>query len=510
MDRKDVILWKRNKLVSYMMWAILSISATLAIVVPEFLTVVLVSMILPIGVTLANIFKKGIRIVPWVVTAWVILSAIVISLEQISIIQGILILLPLLLYPNVRHYNISFGVVLAYYVVHMLLKPAADTTVLFNDLVNLSMFAVAGIILITLSSVNKKLFLSSEKRREEVEKSQVRVESMLNRVRESVEGLTEYTEELKRKVNDTVSVSDEITLGFGEVARGVELQAANVAEISESLAMTDGHIQDVASYSQQMKGISSDMAGSTEIGSSKMDLLNTQMDDLYEAMKTTAADMQNFNKESESMTEILNGISDIARQTNLLALNAAIEAARAGEHGKGFAVVSDEVRKLAEHSGKSATDIASILSKLQGRTRELTDRFDRMQLSLEEGREVVHTAEEAFRTINDSSREVLLQASNMQSSSVIMKDSSSRVVGEVTEISSLTEQSSAASEEILAGMEEQRNLTRQMVASFRELEGLIVGLNELVADSHDEAPADLPLVGAPAARTRLSGERMPA
>ncbi len=492
MDRKDSILWKRNKLVSYMLWAITSISAALAIVIPEIWPIVLISLIVPVGVTIANFAKKGIRIIPWVVTAWVILSAVTTSFEQVSIVQGILILLPLLLYPNSKHYNIAFAVILVYFVGLLTFKPAADPIVAFTDLINLSMFAVTGIILITLSRVNKKLFLSGEKRREEIEQSQTRVEAMLNRVKESVEGLTEFTDGFKRKVNDTVTISDEITLGFSEVARGVEVQAASVAEISESLALTDGQIRNVAAYSQQMKDISADMAGSTQVGSSKMDLLNTRMDSLYDAMKTAADDMQSFNRESESMTEILNGISDIARQTNLLALNAAIEAARAGEHGKGFAVVSDEVRKLAEHSGRSATEIASILVRLQGRTGELTGRFDSMRVSLEESRDVVQTAEQAFRAINESSRDVLTQASHIESSSATMKDSSGHVVGEVTEISGLTEQSSAAAEEILAGMEEQRNLTKQMVDSFRELESLIVGLSELVSSSGDGDVEKLP------------------
>lgn len=485
MDRKDSVLWKRNKLVSYMMWAILCISTGLAFIVPAFWPVVLISMIIPLGVTIANFTKKGIRVIPWIVTAWVVLSAIGINLEQINFVQGILILLPLLLYPDSRHYNISFAITLVYFIVHMIITPATDSAVLFNDLTNLSMFAVSGIILITVSRVNKKLFLSGEKRREEIEQSQARVEAMLDRVKESVEGLTAFTDGFKQKVNNTVTISDEITVGFGEVARGVEVQAASVAEISESLALTDGHIRDVAAYSQQMKDISADMAGSTQIGSSKMDMLNTRMDNLYDAMKTAAHDMQSFSQESESMTAILNGISDIARQTNLLALNAAIEAARAGEHGKGFAVVSDEVRKLAEHSGKSATDVATILARLQGRTSELTERFDLMRASLEESRDVVHTAEQAFRAIDASSRDVLTQASHIESSSVTMKDSSGHVVGEVTEISGLTEQSSAAAEEILAGMDEQRNLTKQMVDSFRELESLIVGLNELVSASDD-------------------------
>lgn len=492
MDRKDSILWKRNKLVSYMLWAITSISAALAIVLPEIWPIVLISLIVPVGVTIANFAKKGIRVIPWVVTVWVILSGVTTSFEQISIVQGILILLPLLLYPDSKHYNIAFSVILVYFIGHLTFKPAADPIVAFTDLINLSMFAVTGIILITLSHVNKKLFLSGEKRREEIEQAQTRVEAMLNRVKESVEGLTEFTDGFKRKVNDTVTISDEITLGFTEVARGVEVQAASVAEISESLALTDGHIRNVAAYSQQMKDISADMAGSTQVGSSKMDLLNTRMDGLYDAMKTAADDMQSFNQESESMTAILNGISDIARQTNLLALNAAIEAARAGEHGKGFAVVSDEVRKLAEHSGRSATDVAAILVRLQGRTSELTGRFDTMRASLEESREVVHTAEQAFRAIDESSRDVLTQASHIESSSVTMKDSSGHVVGEVTEISGLTEQSSAAAEEILAGMEEQRNLTKQMVDSFRELESLIVGLNELVSSSGADGVNKLP------------------
>ncbi|OWR29937.1 hypothetical protein CDO73_12725 [Saccharibacillus sp. O23] len=492
MDRKDIILWKRNKLVSYMMWAILSISTGLAFVVPEVWPVVLISMIIPLGVTIANFTKKGIRVIPWIVTVWIVLSAIGINLEQINFVQGILILLPLLLYPNSKHYNISFAITLVYFIVHMILKPASDSAVLFNDLTNLSMFAVSGIILITVSRVNKKLFLNGEKRREEIEQSQARVEAMLDRVKESVEGLTVFTDGFKQKVNNTVAISDEITVGFGEVARGVEVQAASVAEISESLALTDAHIRDVAAYSQQMKDISADMAGSTQVGSSKMDMLNTRMDSLYDAMKTAAHDMQSFSQESESMTAILNGISDIARQTNLLALNAAIEAARAGEHGKGFAVVSDEVRKLAEHSGQSATDVAAILARLQGRTHELTERFDTMRASLEESRDVVHTAEQAFRAIDASSRDVLTQASHIESSSVTMKDSSEHVVGEVTEISGLTEQSSAAAEEILAGMDEQRNLTKQMVDSFRELESLIVGLSELVSSSDDSETRKLP------------------
>ncbi|KAJ3198066.1 hypothetical protein HK101_009496 [Irineochytrium annulatum] len=316
----------------------------------------------------------------------------------------------------------------------------------------------------------------------EVEASRTRVETMLERVKESVGGLSRYTDQLKQKVDSTGSITHEVTLGFSEVAKGVEFQATSVAEISESLSVSDQHIKDVALYSQQMKEVSASMATSTQTGSEHLNQLNSQMQDLYETINTTASDMQKFNEESESMTLMLNSIADIATQTNLLALNAAIEAARAGEHGRGFAVVSEEVRKLAESSGQSASDISTILSRLKGQTQALTDRFERIRLSLQQGRDSVQTADEVFRTINSNSQHVLNQATDIETSSATMKESSTRVVNEVSEISSVTEQSSAAAEEILASMEEQRNLTQKMVESFGELEQLIVNLNELVSD----------------------------
>ncbi|OMF12180.1 hypothetical protein BK131_19485 [Paenibacillus amylolyticus] len=482
MDRMDEIIWKRNKLIGIILWIIIAIGMGLAFTMPKLLVSNGVALIFVVWITYANAKKKHIHLIPWLITVLLTICGVYVGWGTVNFALSLVITAVLLLFPNKKYFVVGFSVLLVNSVLQLFVMNTVDSVELIGNIINVGLFALTGAILMLVSQLNQRLFHESEVRQNEVERSKQRVETMLERVKDSVDGLSRYTDQLKQKVDATGSITNEVTLGFSEVAKGVEFQATSVAEISESLSVSDQHIKDVALYSQQMKELSSSMATSTQTGSTQMDQLNIQMQELYETINITASDMRKFNEESESMTLMLNSIADIANQTNLLALNAAIEAARAGEHGRGFAVVSEEVRKLAENSGQSASDIATILSRLKGQTQALTDRFERIRLSLQQGRDSVQTADEVFRTINSNSQHVLNQATDIEISSATMKESSTRVVNEVSEISSVTEQSSAATEEILASMEEQRNLTQKMVESFRELEQLIVDLNELVSD----------------------------
>ncbi len=231
-----------------------------------------------------------------------------------------------------------------------------------------------------------------------------------------------------------------------------------------------------------MKELSEATAAVSEQGSSNVTMLAGQISELTETMDITSTQMQEFSQRSLDINEMLEGIMQISRQTNLLALNASIEAARAGEHGRGFAVVAGEVRKLAESSGKTADSISDVIAGLQQQTQTLIAQFEQSRSILQTGQESVQRTEEVFQSIQLNAQKVLAQAGEVEQSSAGMKHFSEKVVSEITEFSSVTEQSSAATEEILAGVEEQRRMTDNMVGSFKQLEGLIVGLNELVSD----------------------------
>ncbi|WP_379137487.1 methyl-accepting chemotaxis protein [Paenibacillus sp. sgz500958] len=488
MSRMEEIIWKRNKLIAGVFYVVLILGAVLAATIsPKLWTTNAVTLLFCAWLTYGNMKKKFIKVIPWAATVVLAFVSIYLTLGKANTTVAILFCAVLLIYPLYRYFSAYFAAILIDFIAQLIMNPPAKET-LVSDSLNLMLFGITGFVLFTVSLLNQRLLHEGEGRREQVEQSRQKVENMLERVKEASAGLYHFTEVLKKKVLDTGSITNEVILSFEEVAKGVDFQASSVSEISESLTVSDRHIQDVAQSSKEMKQLSSDTALITEKGSTQIEILNTQINELYEMMTTTSAEMQEFNRQNEAMSIILSSIMNISRQTNLLALNAAIEAARAGEQGRGFAVVSSEVRKLAVHSEKSTHEISEILSKLQTQSQTLTEQFHKAQISLEEGKSSVVVADEIFQSIHQNTNKVLVQAADIEHSSVSMQESSRRVVNEVTEISGVTQQSSAASEEILASMTEQRSITNIMVESFKELEQLIVALNDLVTESN-QTPA---------------------
>lgn len=153
---------------------------------------------------------------------------------------------------------------------------------------------------------------------------------------------------------------------------------ASIEEMGSSIRMIANNVEELASVAR-------DASLATSSGREAMTRANDGMMDIRSAMGSTSGIIEALGGEAGNIRQIVDVIEDIAQQTNLLALNAAIEAARAGEHGAGFAVVSDEVRKLAERSAHSASEIAAIVSTIESRVQSAVAKMASSTTSVEEG-----------------------------------------------------------------------------------------------------------------------------
>ncbi|PAB57250.1 methyl-accepting chemotaxis protein [Anaeromicrobium sediminis] len=292
-------------------------------------------------------------------------------------------------------------------------------------------------------------------------------------VMDSSESLGNITEESVQAVTEVAKTIEEIALGANEQAMNTENGAVKVNELGTQ-------IDSIANLANNMKSISSETEKLTTTGLNKVKILTNKSKDSYESSVKVNEIVGMVDEKAKNIGVIIDTISQISEQTNLLALNAAIESARAGEHGRGFSVVAEEVRKLAEESSNAANEIRSLIESIQKESKDAVNAMGKVSEIIEEQDAVVGETSEIFNNMYGSIEGLTKAIDEIQENSNNVVLNKNHIVESIGSMSASAEETSAATQQVSATVEEQLASMEQVSSHSQELKKLSHKLEETV------------------------------
>ncbi|MFO1446454.1 methyl-accepting chemotaxis protein [Bacillus sp. Bva_UNVM-123] len=305
------------------------------------------------------------------------------------------------------------------------------------------------------------------------------LKSALQQTSATSKELAASTEELSVGSSEITKIVDEVSKTFQDIAESANDQSKEAESIQNVFQKiterTNEMTERIQITSQDSLEVSSfAMKGNTIIVESM-----EQMGHIQSSTEDIALTMRELKGKSNSINDILNIIMNISKQTHLLALNASIESARAGEHGKGFAIVAEEIRSLAEETSSSIESIKSIIYEIGSKTEEAVNLTEKGNRIVHEGIEKVKNAGDSFNQIKESTKKLSEDVVTVLNATVSIKDEIKEANHQVTNIASISKDISnqmqnvaASSEEQAASMEEISAATQTLVNMANDMESL--------------------------------------
>ncbi|WP_042479135.1 methyl-accepting chemotaxis protein [Bacillus ndiopicus] len=309
---------------------------------------------------------------------------------------------------------------------------------------------------------------------------QGRLKELVTKVSNAAEGMGEQSAELTLSADEVKEGSRQIAITMQELASGSEKQADSASDLAIAMQSFAAEVETANKTGMQIHEVSSKVLEMTSEGNRSMQISKQQMGKIDTLVKDAVQKVKGLDAQSQKISNLVTVIKDIADQTNLLALNAAIEAARAGEHGKGFAVVADEVKKLAEQVSDSVLDITKIVTNVQNESTAVVESLSGGYQEVEEGTIQIEATGLKFNSINQAVMEMVNSITTITESLATLTKNSYEMNGSIEDIAAISEESAAGIEQTSASSEQTSAAMEEVAQSSNDLARLAEELNNVV------------------------------
>ncbi|MFC0522790.1 methyl-accepting chemotaxis protein [Pontibacillus salicampi] len=389
-------------------------------------------------------------------------------------------------------YNRAKPVILiaSLFALHHLVFMFVDPTMIFNHGVNNNnahywftfMLHAVAVISIAVPLVQRVLWsqrriADAEKARQESTLKQEGLEHVMKEQSVISNKLIENLRVIKQGSSLSSLNSMETSRTFYEMASGIEEHASSIVHINEHLRQMAEDITETSSVANTMNQETFHSVQALDIGKENLQTLTSHMKDLAGHIHITDGTITELAQKTKQIEGIIHAIQQVANQTNLLALNASIEAARAGDAGRGFGVVANEIRNLAEQSTASSNEIENILSGILLDVQQVVHQIKEETTIIDQSQSYTTDVEAAFQKIEDSVQCVLSQSQQADSLSNSIHDQAQTISEEMGNISEFSKQSAASIQEVTSHVEDQSQQHQHTDDALGELEAIAEKLN---------------------------------
>jgi methyl-accepting chemotaxis protein len=296
-----------------------------------------------------------------------------------------------------------------------------------------------------------------------------RLSETMNEIDISTTELNAGIEESFTYIQNIEQMSDQTKVAVEEISKGVSVNAESTEKIVGNTNAATSIIEKTKTLSNAARQYSCDMRNIVQKNSAMIDQMVSQMNTIDHAIGAALSNVSELNLNMGKINDSLSSITTIAEQTNMLSLNAAIEAARAGESGKGFAVVADEIRKLADMSAMSVKEIFAVMELVSSSSAVTLEKVSGGKEAVDVGNELIGNVNEGFISLEKAAEAISESVEAEDGMISEISSSFSAIMEQLENISSISEEHAASTQEVLASIETQHSQISQVVQEMSSI-----------------------------------------